>query len=74
MPDRSKWEDRAANLLKGELKRHGVSYADLVKKLSKVGVDDVEANIKNKLSRGKFTAAFMLACLAAVGAERLDLS
>jgi hypothetical protein len=37
-------------------------------------VAENEANIKNKLSRGKFTAAFMLACLTAVGVTSLRLS
>jgi hypothetical protein len=32
-----------------------------------------EPNLRNKLSRGKFTAAFMLACLNAIGARNLNL-
>jgi len=55
------------------LKRRGVSYAQLVEKLAAIGVTDSEANIKNKLSRGKFTAAFMLECLEAVDASVLHL-
>ena len=74
MPERNRWEEKAANLLKAELKRRGVSYAQLVVKLAAVGVTDSEANIKNKLSRGKFTAAFMLECLEAIGASNLRLS
>jgi hypothetical protein len=74
MPERNDWEAKAANLLKAELKRRGVTYAQLVEKLAAVGVTENEANIKNKLSRGKFTAAFMLECLAAVGANTLRLS
>ena len=74
MPERNRWEEKAANLLKAELKRRGVSYAQLVEKLAAVGITDSEANIKNKLSRGKFTAAFMLECLEAIGATTLHLS
>ena len=74
MPERNRWEEKAANLLKAELKRRGVTYAQLVEKLQAVGVTDNEANIKNKLSRGKFTAAFMLECLEAVGTTTLRLS
>ena len=73
MPDRNQWEDKAANLLKAELKRRGVTYAQLVEKLAALGVSENEANIKNKLSRGKFTAAFMLECLAAAGVSSLRL-
>ena len=73
MPEKTDWEAKAANLLKAELKRKGVTYAALVEKLAEIGVDEKEANIKNKLSRGKFTAAFLLQCLSAVGSERLLL-
>ena len=58
MPDRTDFEMLAANLLKAELKRKGVTYAGLVDKLAAIGVDEKEVNIRNKLSRGKFTAAF----------------
>jgi Domain of unknown function (DUF6471) len=33
-------------------------YAGLVEKLTAIGVDEKEANVRNKLSRGKFTAAY----------------
>jgi hypothetical protein len=71
MAEKTDWEMKAANLLKAELKRKGVTYAQLVEKLAAIGVVDAEANIRNKLSRGKFTAAFLLQCLAAI--ETTDL-
>ena len=73
MAEKTDWETKAANLLKAELKRKGVTYAQLVEKLAAIGVDEKEANVKNKLSRGKFTAAFFLQCLEAIGVERLSL-
>ncbi len=66
MPEKTDWEAKAANILKAELKRKGVTYAQLVDKLSAIGVDEKEVNIRNKLARGKFSAAFMLQCLEAV--------
>jgi hypothetical protein len=68
------WEDEAKGLLKGELKRRGVTYAQLAGKLADIGVMDSEPNIRNKLARGKFTAVFLLQCLKAIGTEvvRLD--
>jgi len=63
----------AANLLKVELKRKGVTYAQLVEKLGEIGVAEKEVNIRNKLARGKFSAAFMLACFEAIGASDLRL-
>ena len=73
MPERTDWEARAANVLKAELKRKGVTYAQLVEGLSTLGIDDKEVNVRNKLSRGKFTASFMLACLEAIGVTTLRL-
>ena len=73
MPEKTDWEMKAANLLKAELKRKGVTYAGLVEKLAEIGVDEKEVNVRNKLSRGKFTAAFLLQCLAAVGATQVSL-
>lgn len=73
MPDRTDWEARAQGILKGELKRHGVTYAQLVERLAKVGVSETEPNIRNKLSRGKFTAAFLIQCLSAIGCQSMRL-
>lgn len=73
MPDHTEWEAMAANLLKAELKRKGVTYAQLVEKLAAIGINEKEVNVANKLSRGKFSAAFMLACLSAIGSSRLYL-
>lgn len=64
----TEWEAKAANLLKAELKRAGMTYAQLAEKIG-----DKEPNVRNKLSRGKFTAAFMLRCLDAVGVSDLRL-
>lgn len=73
MPDQNDWEKQAANLLKSELKRKGVTYAQLVEKLDAIGISEKEVNVANKLSRGKFSAAFMLQCLSAVGSSQLHL-
>jgi len=73
MPDQSEWEKQAANLLKSELKRKGVTYAQLVEKLAVIGINEKEVNVANKLSRGKFSAAFMLQCLTAIETEHLHL-
>ena len=74
MPEKTDWEAMAANLLKAELKRKGVTYAGLVDKLAAMGIDEKEVNVRNKLARGKFTAAFLLQCLSAIGAQDLRLA
>ena len=68
------WETKVKSILKAELKRRGVSYAQLVERLAAIGVVDSEPNIRNKLSRGKFTAVFFVQCLEAIGASSLRLS
>jgi len=68
------WEDRVKRMLKAELTRRGVTYAQLVGKLGDLGVHDTEPNIRNKISRGKFTAVFLLQCLEAIGTTALRLS
>ena len=73
MPDQTEWETKAANALKAELKRQGVTYAQLVEKLADIGITEKEVNVRNKLSRGKFTAAFFLQCLSAIGSTVLHL-
>lgn len=73
MAEKTDYELMAANLLKAELKRKGVTYAQLVEKLAAIGVDEKEVNVRNKLSRGKFTAAFLLQCLASIGTTDLRL-
>lgn len=60
-------------LLKAELKRQGVTYAQLVEKLYAIGVCETEPNIRNKLARGKFTAVFLVQCLTAIGADTIRL-
>lgn len=72
--DNKEWEDRVKAMLKAELKRKNVTYAQLVGKLADIGVMDSEPNIRNKLARGKFTAVFLIQCLEAIGASSLRLS
>jgi hypothetical protein len=67
------YETRAKNLLKGELKRRGVTYAQLASKLADIGVQETERNLNNKISRGGFTAAFLVECLEAIGCRTVHL-
>ncbi len=73
MPDKD-WQERAKGLLKAELKRRNVGYRALAEKLMAMGIPETEANIKNKISRGGFTAVFFLQCLEAAGCQTLRLA
>ncbi|WP_369405667.1 DUF6471 domain-containing protein [Sphingomonas mali] len=43
-------------------------------KSAEIGAMDSGSNIRNKLSRGKFKAVFLIQCLEATGASSLRLS
>jgi hypothetical protein len=75
MPERTDWEAKARGILRSEMAKQNVTYSQLLEKLKSIGVEEDERNLRNKVSRGKFTAAFMLQCLSALNtpALRLDL-
>jgi 3-mercaptopyruvate sulfurtransferase SseA len=56
-----------------ESSRAGLTYDQLVDKLAESGVTEKEAVIRNKLAPGKFSAAFMVQCLEAIGVKQLRI-
>jgi Domain of unknown function (DUF6471) len=46
----------------------------LAERLATLGITETPENIANKISRGKFTAVFLLQCMEAIGCTvvRLD--
>jgi hypothetical protein len=73
MVSKPSWEDRAKRFLKAELARADVSYKELAERLRKHGLEETEASIANKLSRGTFSATFFLATLMAIGCAEIAL-
>jgi hypothetical protein len=65
--------NKATRFLRAELKRAGVTYAELAKRLETHGLKETEASIANKLSRGTIAATFLLATLAALGMDGMRL-
>jgi hypothetical protein len=72
-PVTQEWETRAKNLLKGELKRKGVTCAQLAEKLAELRISENERNLNNKVSRGGFSAAFLLQCLSVIRTDAIHL-
>lgn len=64
---------KVSRFLKAEMKRASVTYTELANRLKEHGLDETEASIRSKLSRGTFAATFFLACLAALELEGLRL-
>jgi hypothetical protein len=67
------WRSQVKGILKAELKRRNVSYQQLASRLAEIGVHDTPANIANKISRGGFTAVFMVQCMEAVGCQMVRI-
>lgn len=63
------WNEQAKRLLKSELVRRGITNDDLVGLLENIGVEETKASIDSKISRGTFSAAFLLQCLSAIGCK-----
>jgi hypothetical protein len=72
-PKPPSWEDRARRFLKAELARADIGYRELAERLGKHGMKESEASIANKISRGTFSATFLLATLKAIDADNLRL-
>ena len=71
--DGDAWERQAKNLVRAELMRRGMSQERLVGELAKFGVVETVPNLRNKLSRGRFTVVWFLQIMAAIGVDWLRL-
>ena len=67
------WEERTKRFLKAELARTDIGYRELAERLEKQGLRETEASIANKISRGTFSATFLLASLKAIEREQVSL-
>ena len=65
---------KVARFVKAEMKRAGVTYAELARRLEGHGLQETEASITSKLARGTFAATFLLAVLAALEADGMRLA
>lgn len=67
------WEEEVKGLLKAELARKNIGHKELVARLDGIGVKVTKASIDCKLSRGTFSAVFLMQCLRAIGCNRLEI-
>lgn len=67
------WERQAKNLVRAELMRRGMSQESLLTELARLGVEDTLPNFRKKLSRGRFTAVFLLQVMTAIGVDWIKL-
>jgi hypothetical protein len=70
----AQFAEKAKRLIRREMDRLGMTYGTLADALGALGMPDMdEAILRGRLSRGKFSASFMLTCLEAMGTKSLDL-
>jgi hypothetical protein len=75
LTDREKeWAGKASRFIKAELKRAGVSYKELARRLNEHGLEESEDSITSKLGRGTFAVTFFLAVLSVLELEGMTLS
>jgi hypothetical protein len=67
------WAEDVKRLLRAEMARRGVTYDGLSERLAGIGVEDTAVNLRNKVARGRFSAVFLVQCLAAIGVSVLRL-
>jgi hypothetical protein len=66
--------DRAERYLKAELRRAGVNYAELARRLTERGSPETEGPVAVKINRGASPAWFLIAAMEASGASSLRSS
>lgn len=69
----SDWKDRVKGLLKSELAKRNIKYAELAELLKQHDIDESPQNLSNKIARGTFSAFFMLQVLDVIGCEQLNI-
>ncbi len=67
------WNDEVKRLLKSELVRRGISNSDLANMLERIGIEETKSSIDSKISRGTFSASFLLQCLTVIGCEKIEI-
>ena len=67
------WQTLAKRHMKAELKRAGVGYVELAKRLTEMGLPETEGSVTVKINRGAFPAWFFFAAMKAVGAHTVRL-
>ena len=67
------WQAEVKGMLKAEIKRRNMTYEQVAAKLAEIGVAVDPHVLRNKVSRGGFSAVFFVQCLRAIGCTELRL-
>lgn len=69
-----RWEEEAKGLIEEEMTRRGIRYKQLSRMLEEMGIDESPDQINRKVNRKRFSAAFLVACLCAMGVETISFT
>jgi len=67
------WNKYVKRLVKSEMLKRDVKVEQLVVLLRNIGVNETKSSINSKISRGTFSAAFLLQVLQVIGCKELDI-
>jgi hypothetical protein len=67
------WNQLAARTIKSVLVKRGMKYHDLARRLKLIGVEETQASIANKMSRGTFSFTFVMQVMSVLGIDYIDL-
>ncbi len=71
--DKKYWTKIVSKILKTELAKRGMDYAELVEKLSYLNVHIKVEDLRARISRGTFGTTLFIQCLRAIGVKNLQL-
>jgi Domain of unknown function (DUF6471) len=64
----------AKQLIRAELKRRDLGYADLAKRMEAIGLKVNNRPLANKIASGGFSAVFFFQCMEAIGVQNIHLN
>jgi len=67
------WKAEAKGILSAELKRRGVTHAQLARLMRAKDMHETESSIANKVSRGSFSFSFFLQAMRVLGVTHISL-
>lgn len=67
------WSAITKELLKSELESRNITIGKLKELLHSAGIDETKASLSNKLSRGTFSARFLIQVLQVIGASKIEI-
>ncbi len=68
------WEERATRLLRVEMAKKKMNFKRLARCLEDLNIDETPPQVNRKVNRGKFSAAYLLACLEVLGVEEIRMA